>query len=208
MSSNPRAFLQHENARLREENAELQTEVRNLRDFVSALESLISASDHFRSDAELLPFLRRTLSLALSLLNAPDGSLALLDNGSNELVFVIVHGALSEALEGYRMPADEGIIGWVIQQQQAALVRDVRHDPRFYRDIDEHFRFRTQSIAAAPLIGDRKVYGVVEVLNQPGDQPFTDADCDLLRLLCRAAGEALADIERTQPNGNTHDSYR
>jgi hypothetical protein len=34
------------------------------------------------------------------------------------------------------------------------------------------------------------------MLNQPGDIPFSDDDAALLKLLCRAAGEALADMER------------
>ena len=54
-----------------------------------------------------------------------------------------------------------------------------------------------QSIAAAPLIGNGRVLGVVEVLNQPGDTPFTELDQALLTLLCRFAGEALANIEAT-----------
>ncbi|MBN8618370.1 MAG: GAF domain-containing protein [Anaerolineae bacterium] len=201
MVMNPVAIMQRENARLQDENERLKAEVRNLRDFVQVLNDLSTASTTITSDEELLPLLERIFQKALGLLNAPDGSLLLLDDETNELVFMVVKGSLASNLNGYRIPADEGIAGWVIRQGEPALVRDVRRDPRFSQTIDDEFKFRTQSIAAAPLIGDGRILGVIEVLNQPGDAPFSESDLALLGLLCRFAGETLADIERRQPEG-------
>jgi GAF domain-containing protein len=196
MSANPVAFLRSENARLKDENDRLQNEVRSLRDFAQVLNDLYGKESEIKSDADLLPLLNRIFQKMLALLNAPDGSLLIMDEETNELVFVLVAGELAEELEGYRIPADEGIAGWVVERAGSALVRDVRRDNRFSHMVDEQFKFRTQSIAAAPLIGDGKVLGVVEALNQPGDVPFTEADMVLLELLCRAAGERLAAINR------------
>lgn len=193
---NSKGFTQHENARLRQENEALKHEVENLRRFVASLDFLYNASDNFKDDSELMPFLERTLTLALKLLNTRDGSLALLDDETDELVFVIVVGALSDELTNHRLPADSGIAGWVMQNREPVLVPNAQTDPRFYRDIDDSFTFRTQSVAAAPLTGDRKTFGLIEVLNQTGDTPFTKDDLSLLRLLCRAAGQALAFIDR------------
>ena len=192
MATNPNAFLQSENARLKEENSSLKQEVSSLREFVHILDEL--GRSKVKDDSELLPLLKRILTHALDLLNAPDGSLALLDDKTDKLVFVLVHGVLSTDLEGYRLPASQGIAGWVIQNAQPALVRDVRRDHRFFADVDDKFKFRTQSVAAAPLIGNGKILGVIEALNQPGDAPFSDLDMSLLNLMCRFAGEALADI--------------
>jgi GAF domain-containing protein len=201
MSTNPLAFLRSETARLKEENERLQNELRSLREFVVILEDLADASGRVKSDADLLPLLNDIFRKALRLFNTPEGSLLLLDETKSELVFVLVHGSLSDQLKGYRIAADAGIAGWVVQNSQPALVRDVRRDNRFSDMIDEAFKFRTQSIAAAPLIGDERVFGVIEVLNQPGDVPFSENDMALLKLLCRFAGEALADIER-HPSGS------
>jgi GAF domain-containing protein len=201
MSTNPLAFLRSETARLKEENERLQNELRSLREFVVILEDLADASGRVKSDADLLPLLNDIFRKALRLFNTPEGSLLLLDETKSELVFVLVHGSLSDQLKGYRIAADAGIAGWVVQNNQPALVRDVRRDNRFSDMIDEAFKFRTQSIAAAPLIGDERVFGVIEVLNQPGDVPFSENDMALLKLLCRFAGEALADIER-HPGGS------
>jgi GAF domain-containing protein len=199
MVTNPMGVLQRENARLHEENEGLRKELNNLKEFVQTLSDLTLAANDIQSDKELFRLLESIFRKALNLLNAPDGSLMLLDDETNELAFVLVQGSLAAHLIGYRIPADEGIAGWVIDNAQPTLVRDARRDPRFSQTIDEQFTFRTQSILAAPLIGDRKVYGVIEALNQPGDDPFSESDMALLGLLCRFAGEALADIERTHP---------
>ena len=189
-------LLQRETSRLQDENRALQSEVVSLRDFVRAISELYEAADHFENDSQLYPLLNRILKQALLLCNAPDGSLALLDDDTNELVFIIVQGKLSEQMLNFRMPAHEGIVGWVIENRASALVRNVKTDPRFSNRIDQSFMFNTQSILAVPLLGDGKVFGVVEVLNQPGDQPFSESDLALVNLLCRAAGQVLAYVER------------
>lgn len=200
MVMNPVAVMQRENARLQAENDRLQNELHSLREFVQVLNELSEQAKVATSDEALMPMLETTFVKALGLLNAPDGSLLLLDEETNELVFILVRGTLAGDLKDYRVPARAGIAGWVIQNQEATLVRDVRRDPRFSEAVDAAFKFRTQSIAAAPLIGDGKVYGLIEALNQPGDEPFSDTDLGLLRLLCRFAGEMLADVERRQPS--------
>jgi len=197
MATNHLAVVQSENTRLKDENQSLREELHSLREFVRALTDLTQKADHIDSDDELLPLLHVILQHALDLLSAPDGSLALIDEEKNELVFVIVLGALSSDLTGYRIPADEGIAGWVMKHREPTLVPDVRRDTRFFANIDEEFKFNTQSILAVPLIGEGKVFGVVEALNSPGDDPFSENDMSLLTLFCRFAGEALANIERT-----------
>jgi GAF domain-containing protein len=194
--SNPASFVQRETQRLKDENRELHAEVSNLRAFVAALNQLYESLDLFEDDSALMPLLRGLLNQALTLLNAPDGSLVLLDEDTNELVFVIVTGKLADTLTNHRIPADEGIAGWVVNHRQPTLVRDVKRDIRFSSRVDTDFTFSTQSIIAAPLLGDGRVFGLIEALNQPGDVPFSENDVALLKLLCRAAGQALAYIDR------------
>jgi GAF domain-containing protein len=196
MVTNPMMVVQSENVRLKDENDALRREVHTLRDFVAIINDLSDRASSLKDDAELMPLLNDIFIKALKLLNAPDGSLALLDRDKNELVFVLVLGELSDELTGFRMPAEEGIAGWVIENAQPTLVRDVRRDTRFFANVDEQFKFQTQSVLAAPLIGDGHVLGMIEALNQPGDQPFSELDLALLKLICRIAGEELANIER------------
>lgn len=200
MVTNTTSILQKENARLHAENDSLRGELRNLHEFVQTLSQLHETTANLKSDAELLPLLNGLLYKALGMLDAPDGSLMLIDDETHELVFMLAQGSVGQDLIGYRIPADEGIAGWVVTHRQPVMVRDVRRDTRFSGSIDDAFKFRTQSIAAAPLIGDQKVLGVIEALNQPGDEPFDEMDLALLGLLCRFAGESLADLQRIQPD--------
>jgi GAF domain-containing protein len=195
MVTNTTAVLQRENARLQSESQALNKELTQLRDFVEILKGLTSASEQMTGDEALFPLLHRAFQSAMDLLNAPDGSLLLLDEETDELKFMLVKGTLAEHLLNYRIPLGEGIAGWVIQQRSPALVRDVRHDSRFSYTIDEEFKFRTQSIAAAPVIGGGKILGVMEALNQPVDVPFSDLDLTLMNLICRFMGELLIDID-------------
>jgi GAF domain-containing protein len=203
MVTNTMTVLQRENARLRADNDALSAELRQLREFVDILVEMAAAEEALTVDATLLPALQRVFDRLLDLLRAPEGSLLLLDDETGELQFVLVRGGLAEHLRGYRIPATEGIAGWVISNAAPALVRDVRRDSRFSDTIDDAFKFRTQSIAAAPLICAGRVLGVLEALNQPVDEPFSDTDVRLLGVACRFAGEALGNAERAQPADET-----
>ena len=199
MVTNTLGVLQRENARLQSDNQMLMQELAQLRGFIDILNMLAAEAEEIKNDEKLLPVLRTVFNMAMDLLKAPEGSLLLLDEETNELKFVLVKGTLAERLLDYRIPADEGIAGWVIQNRQPALVRDVRHDSRFLDTIDEQFKFRTQSIAAVPVAGNGRVFGVMEALNQPADEPFSDTDLSLLHLTCCYLGEILSNIEQNQP---------
>ncbi|MBN1965762.1 MAG: GAF domain-containing protein [Anaerolineae bacterium] len=195
MNSDHTIFLQSELSRLRAENDTLRNDLFRLRSFVEALTDLSAAEVKFKDHADLLRLLDNILRNTLDLLSAPDGSLMLLDTDTGELEFVIVHGDARDSLVGQRLQPREGVAGWVAATGQPVLIGDVRTDPRFSERVDEMVDFHTKSIAAAPLVGNGRVLGVVEALNQPEDAPFVDMDRALLTLLCRFAGEALADIE-------------
>jgi len=49
----------------------------------------------------------------------------LVDEETQELVFVLVHGEFREALQGYRVSWDQGLAGWAFQENSAVIVNDV-----------------------------------------------------------------------------------
>lgn len=195
MVSNPTNVLQVELNRLRHENDQLRGELQILKNFVDILQTLAEAAEEVNSSRGLMALLSEITLQTLDLLDAPDGSLLLLDSDSGELEFVIVHGAARDELTGRRLKPKEGIAGWVAATGKTTIVRDARTDPRFSSRMDETVAFKTQSIAAAPLVGNAQIQGVIEVLNQPGDEPFNELDRALLMLFCRFAGQTLVDIE-------------
>jgi sigma-B regulation protein RsbU (phosphoserine phosphatase) len=189
--------VKQEVLRLQEENRQLREEVVSLRQYVDAVQTLMAAIDELTPDTEVMPLLDRILYNALTVIDAKDGSLLVLDDETSELVFVLVHGDVTaDKLIGYRLAPGKGIAGWVAQNKRATIVNNVRSDGRFYAGVDDAFQFHTQSLLAAPLIGGNKVLGVIEVINKHNGKPFDQADETLLMLLCRFAGEILNELVR------------
>lgn len=183
---------QEEIARLESENASLREEIRALRQFIDSMQNLMEAVEHPLPDAELMELLSGVLDNALQTINADNGSLLVLDEDTNELVFVITHGDFAkQELTWRRLPPGEGIAGWVANNRRATIVNDAQVDDRFYPAVDREFGFQTNSVLAAPIIGGGRVLGVIEVINKRHGKLFNMGDQTLLTLMCRFSGELL-----------------
>ena len=184
-------FLQREHARLKDENKQLSKEVRALRHYVRSLQEFQQTIQRFTPEQDVLDLLDDTLDSALALLGASDGSLILLDEETEELVFVLVHGRIKETLPGYRFDKRQGIAGWVAENGESVIVNSPRTDPRFAPEIDERFGFKTRSLVAVPLSARGRILGVIEVLNKRADGDFTVDEAGLLSILGTLAASAL-----------------
>ena len=184
-------FLQQQNARLKDDNQLLTEEVQALRRYVKALQALQATVQHFTPEQDILALLDRTMDCALELLDATDGSLMLIDEETDELVFVLVHGVGRDTMVGHRFDRRKGIAGWVAQHVEPAIVSNARTDTRFLPDMDERFDFVTRSLVAVPLAVRGRVLGVIEVLNKRSGAGFTDDDASLLSILATLSATAL-----------------
>ena len=174
------------------ENAILREEILCLRQFIDSMQNLMEAVEQPLPEAELMELLSGVLNNALQTISASDGSLLVLDEDSNELVFVITHGeSAKEQLAWQRLPPGEGIAGWVAKNRRATIVNDAQADDRFYPAMDRALGFKTQSVLAAPIIGGGRVLGGIEMLNKKDDKLFSVGDQTLLTLMCRFSGELL-----------------
>jgi GAF domain-containing protein len=130
-------------------------------------------------------------------------SLALVDQDGERLEFVAAAGAGAEQLVGMRIPAGQGIVGWVLASGQPIELSDVARDPRFARDVAERTGYVPGSILAMPVEGSQQTLGVLEVLDR-GVAGGVGADQgQLLALFSRQAALAVeqarvfADLGRT-----------
>lgn len=187
-------FLQQENARLHAENRHLVEEMHQLRDYLSALTGLEMAAEHLASEQELFRLLDKTLYFALTLLDSSDGSVFLLDEETDELVFTVVRGSMQSQMVNHRLPKSEGITGWAVVNRQSVIVNDVDQDWRFSPNTDERFGFETRNILVVPMKVGRRVIGAIDVLNKHGEADFTEIDRDLLSILARTAAHALSHL--------------
>jgi signal transduction protein with GAF and PtsI domain len=188
-------LVQRENIDLKEENERLQVEVLALREYLQGLRALQQEAQAITSAQELESFLSKVLYTALKAMDAANGSLLLVDDNTDELVFAVVKGTIQSELRGYRIPKTAGVAGWVATHAEPLLVGRARLDDRFYSRVDETFGFETTSLVCAPLLGQDKVIGVIEVLNKFSQEAFNEVDLDLLTILAHIAAEAIERVE-------------
>jgi GAF domain-containing protein len=178
--------LQEENKTLREDSLAFQR-------YLEALKDLYWANQRITSEKNLMRLLDQILYNAISVLRAEDGSLLLLDDETDELVFVLVQGNIKSQLPGYRLKSNAGIAGWVATHREPLIVNDPRQDVRFSLEVDEEFSFVTRSILCVPMMARGKLIGVIEVVNKRDDE-FTETDATLLLILAQVAAIALEEM--------------
>ena len=179
--------LKEEIADIKRENEELKDQNDRLWKVIQALNELQCNVQVFSSPADILEMVMNILIIALEAVNSENGSILLLDDESDELVFVAVAGERQKELSDYRIPADSGVAGWVNTNKKSALVPDVRKDDRWISAVDQSIGFHTQSLMAVPLILEDRIIGVMEVVNSITEDHFNDADLSLLLLVARLA---------------------
>jgi GAF domain-containing protein len=166
-----------------------------LREYLRGLQALQQDAQAITSAQDLELFLGKVLYTALKAMDAADSSLLLVDHDTDELVFAVVKGTLQSKLRGYRISKATGVAGWVATHAEPLIVDRPWLDDRFYSRVDETFGFQTTSLICAPLLGQDKVIGVIEVLNKFSQQAFNEVDLDLLTILAHIAAEAIERIE-------------
>ncbi len=120
-------------------------------------------------------------------------STLLLDRKNDQLEFRVVVGKASEKLLGQRIPAFEGVAGWVVAHGTEVIVEDVSQDSRFSDRIDSISGFTTSSIIAVPLKTEDKVFGVIELINKLDGGRFSALE---MRTLATIADFAAIAIEK------------
>jgi GAF domain-containing protein len=175
------------------ENARLYEGARQRAEELGAINEIAQT---VTSSLDLDKVIRSVMKGINRILRVETGSLLLIDEETNELVFKITLQGDTEKLAPYRLKMGQGIAGWVAQQGKPLLVPDVELDPRHYRAIDEAVGFTSRSIMCVPLTVKEKVIGVIEVINKlggtsPGSRtPFNGNDLELLSSM--AAPVAIA----------------
>jgi GAF domain-containing protein len=135
--------------------------------------------------------LRSITVSARELFGAAACSLALLSDDGSELVFTTASGTGSDSVVDLRIPAGQGIAGWVVMSEQAISVSDLQHDTRFASDVAENTGYVPNAILAVPVAGPRGLLGVIEVLDRDAGRPGAEHDMRLLSLFADQAAIAI-----------------
>jgi GAF domain-containing protein len=157
---------------------------------VGTLNRLLEVTGLLNSTLKLEELLGLILSSASELLDAETSSLFLLDEETGELTVEVATGQPAEDVVKQRVPAGAGVVGWVVANDEPAVVDNPASDPRFYRGIDEKTGFETRNVLAAPLRTKERVIGVVEVINKRAGS-FGERDVELATALASHAAAAI-----------------
>jgi GAF domain-containing protein len=140
-------------------------------------------------DHDLL--LQSIVETAGDVLGVEAGSLFLLDDEREELVFQVAVGGAADKVRQFRVPLGRGFAGYVAATGQPLAVTNAAEDPRFAREIADAVGYRPSTILCVPLYLRDRVIGVLELLNKVGGVPFTPRDIDTLSRFGRLAALAI-----------------
>ena len=191
-------FVQLQNVQLKADNEALKVEVQMLHEVLDALRALQEVSANVTEQTNVMGLLDRILASALASIGAGAGSLLLVDEETDELVFVVVFGVVREVLSGHRIGLGEGIAGWVAANREAVIADDVQFDPRFSSAVDRDFDFRTHSMLCVPIIYADHVLGVIQALNKLDGEDFNEGDLALLGVVAQLAAAAITNISKVE----------
>jgi signal transduction histidine kinase/putative methionine-R-sulfoxide reductase with GAF domain len=144
---------------------------------------------------ETEPLLQNILDSAVTILNCEAGSLFLVDEITDELIFKATAGPVAENLIGQRLPPHSGIVGRAVDNHGPVVENDAQHSAGRFAATDQQTGFITRTLLAVPLQVKESVIGVLEVINRKDRLPFVDDDQNLLSAF---AGQASVAIENAR----------
>ena len=137
------------------------------------------------------PLLEKILQSAVSILNCEAGTLFLVDEQTDELVFRVVISPVASDLVGQRLAPGTGIVGEAVQTRQPVIANNVKETTAWWSDTDKTTGFVTRAILAVPLQVKERVIGVLEVINRKDGLPFVEDDVNLLAAFAGQAAVAI-----------------
>jgi signal transduction histidine kinase len=159
------------------------------------LSTLNEVTRQLTSTLELESLLQNILDNAIILLNCEAGSLFLVDEQTDELVFKVTGGPVAANLVGQRLPPGSGIVGRAVQTRGPVMENEAQRSPNRFSGTDEQTGFVSRSLLAVPLQAKDRVIGVIEVINRRDGLPFVQEDQTLLTAF---AGQGAVAIENAR----------
>ena len=174
----------------RERHPRPEEQIRNLERRVEELAILNEMSTSLSSTLDLDKVLTLIIERINAVLKVEAGSLLLIDDETEELVFQIALGEKAEGVKPFRLQMGQGIAGHVAQSGEPLMISDAQKDRRHFREVDVTTDFLTRSMLCVPMIFKGKVIGVIEIMNKiEGD--FTESDLTLLNSIATYAAIAI-----------------
>jgi hypothetical protein len=158
---------------------------------ISNLNIYLNVSSLIAQALDLRDVLEAVLYSCMEAVSAEAASILLLDYEKKNFRFYSAEGAAKEVLLTATFPANQGLAGSVLETQQAEIINDVQHDPRFYGKFDSESGFQTRNMMVLPLTAGEERIGVLEVLNKMEGKPFLEEELLLLQSIAEEVAFAI-----------------
>ena len=169
----------------------LLQDISSLTKKIEELSTLNEVGKVLNSTLELQAILNLVMERVKEMMKVEAGSLLLYDENTREMVFEVALGPSAAQLKGMRLPAQQGIAGWVFQHGESVLIPEVASDPRFDPKVDDFPGSFTKSLLCVPLKVKEKSMGVIQVSNRANERSFGQTDIDLLEAIGAQAAMAI-----------------
>jgi signal transduction histidine kinase len=174
-----------------QKNMELLETQQQLERKVVELEALMQIAMASASATRLDDLLEEVLTHAVRAVQAEAGSILIADEGTGDLLFRCAVGGAPEKVKRVRIPAGNGIVGWVVRHRTPRVVNDVSQDPDHQRDVADRVGYHPRSVLAVPLYWEEGE-GALELLNKrAGRDDFTEDDVRLATVIASHVSTAI-----------------
>ena len=136
--------------------------------------------------------LEMVVTTAAQVISAQSGSLYLIDEKAQDLVFEVAIGPAGQEVKKFRVPLGHGIAGMVALTGQPMAIADAEQDEHFAIDIATAVNYIPKSILCVPLFYDDRVIGALELLDKIDAKAFDLTDMQTLGLFANIAAVAIA----------------
>lgn len=151
---------------------------------------LLEAIKNLGKSLELETTLQTIVNEARGLMQADRCTMFILSKETNEL-WTLVAAADGKTMLSIRIPANKGIVGYVVSTGQPLNISDAYQDSRFDPTTDKRTGYVTRNILCMPVRnGDADLIGVIQLINKRQGS-FTSADEELMDKFNTQAGMAL-----------------
>jgi len=151
--------------------------------------ALVEINRTVTSSLDLDEVLESTIRGIREILRVEAGSLVLIDEEAEQLVFHTCFDPQKEWRADRVAQPGEGIVGYAVQSGEPLFVNNVERDPHFLAEVDE-VGVTARAILCVPLKIYDRVVGAIEVINKL-DDVFTEQDEELLQAMAASVAVAV-----------------
>jgi diguanylate cyclase (GGDEF)-like protein len=167
-----------------------QDQIKELEKKVEELSIFHQVGKALTSTLDLQEVLALIMGKISELLKPSTWSLLLTDEKRQELHFQIAIGKDASRIQDLRVKIGDGLVGWVAQSGEVAIVSDVTQDPRFSPQIDGLIHPHIKSVVCVPMKSKEHTLGVIELINC-FEETFPPEDLSMLTSLADYAAIAI-----------------